>query len=85
MNNPIPPAVLWSVCGLLADCRPVHRMPSLDSNHGGRLCLSSRLGLAVVAGLFIAEHDSPKVIGDPPLEAAHGFPGGLALGELRRK
>jgi hypothetical protein len=41
--------------------------------------------LAVVAGLFIAEHDSPDVIGDPALEAAHGFPGGLALGELRRK
>jgi hypothetical protein len=38
--------------------------------------------LVVVAGLFIAEHDSPNVIGDPPLAAAHGFPGGLALGEF---
>jgi hypothetical protein len=38
--------------------------------------------LAVVAGLFVAEHDSPDVIGDPALEAAHGFPGGLALGEF---
>jgi hypothetical protein len=27
----------------------------LDRYHGGRLCLSSRLGLAVVAGLFVAE------------------------------
>jgi hypothetical protein len=38
--------------------------------------------LAVVAGLFVAEHDSPDVIGDSALEAAHGFPGGLALGQF---
>ena len=59
-----------------------HRARILTPQPHGRLCLSSRLGLAVVASLFVAEHDSPDVIGDPALEAAHGFPGGLALGEF---
>jgi hypothetical protein len=38
--------------------------------------------LVVVAGLFVAEHDSPEVIGDPLFETAHGFPSGLALGRF---
>jgi hypothetical protein len=44
--------------------------------------VSSRLEWVVVAGLFVAEHDPPDVVGDPAFEAAHGFPGGLALGEF---
>jgi hypothetical protein len=38
--------------------------------------------LVSVAGLFVCQHDPPDVIGDPAFEATHGFPGGLALGEL---
>jgi hypothetical protein len=38
--------------------------------------------LVVVAGLFVAEHDSPDVIGNPAFEAAHRFPAGLTFGEF---
>jgi hypothetical protein len=44
--------------------------------------MSTRLWLASVAGLFVGQHDPPDVIGDPALEAAQGFAGGLALCEL---
>jgi hypothetical protein len=43
---------------------------------------SNRLELGVLAGLFVGEHDAPDVIGDPALEAAHGFPAGLAFGQF---
>jgi hypothetical protein len=36
----------------------------------------------MLAGLFVGEHDAPDVVGDAALKAAHGFPVGLAFGEL---
>jgi hypothetical protein len=36
----------------------------------------------LLAGLFVGEHDSPEVLGDPAFAAPYGLAGGLGLAEL---